>query len=74
MNPFSQTPDGVAGLRGFQSAASAKASAQAQPEVKSFAILQWKQEFAWVSPAEVAMARMGPALMAGINIVEIVQR
>lgn len=71
MNPFAeQSPAAGRGQRGFNSAAEAKAAALAQPETTSFVIMQCKQEFAWISPSDVAMARLPHAMMAGITVVE----
>ena len=74
MNPFGPAPANAAGRRGFDSAQKARDAALAQPETKTFAVLQWRREFAWVAPQEVAMQRLGAAMLAGINIVEMGQR
>ena len=74
MNPFGATPTNAAGQRGFDTAAKARDAALAQPETKTFAVLQWRREFAWVAPQEVAMQRLGNAMLAGINVVEMGQR
>jgi len=72
MNPFANQPPppNATGQRGFDSAENAKAAALAQPETTSFAIMQCKQEFAWVSPSDLVMARLPHAMMAGIAVVE----
>jgi hypothetical protein len=74
MNPFSQPPAGASGQRGFASADKARDAALAQPETKTFAVLQWRREFAWVAPVEIVHQRLGAAMLAGINIVEMGQR
>lgn len=74
MNPFGPTPTNAAGQRGFDTAAKAHDAAVAQPDTKTFAVLQWRREFAWVAPQEVAMQRLGAAMLAGINVVEMGQR
>lgn len=74
MNPFGQPPAGAAGQRGFDSAQKARDAALAQPETKTFAVLQWRHEFAWVAPVEVVHRRLGPMMLAGINVVEFGQR
>lgn len=75
MNPFGTTPPpGAAGQRGFDTAQKAKDAALAQPETKTFAVLQWRREFAWVAPQEVVMQRLGAAMLAGINVVEMGQK
>jgi hypothetical protein len=70
MNPFGATPTNAAGQRGFDTAAKARDAALAQPETKTFAVLQWRREFAWVAPQDVVMQRLGAAMLAGINVVE----
>lgn len=74
MNPFGTTPPNTAGQRGFDAAQKACDAALAQPETKTFAVLQWRQEFAWVAPVEVVHRRLGPMMLAGINVVEFGQR
>lgn len=73
MNPFQQAPPNSAGQRGYTSAAAAKAAAQVQSPA-DFAVLQAGQEFAWVSPLDLVLARMPQAMMRGIRLVEMVQR
>ncbi len=70
MNPFTQAPVDAAGQRGFDSAEKAKAAALAQPSVKSFGVLQWRNEFAWVAPSDLVLQRLAPAMTAGITVVE----
>lgn len=71
MNPFAHPlPPDAAGQRGFDSAEKAKAAALAQPEVKTFAIMACKQEFAWVAPQDLVLQRLAPAMMAGITVIE----
>lgn len=74
MNPFGHTPTNAAGQRGFDTAQKARDAAVAQPETTTFAVLMCKNEFAWVAPQEVAMQRLGAAMLAGINVVEMGQR
>ena len=73
MNPFG-TPPNTAGRRGFDTAAKAKASALAQPETQTFAILEHRGEFAWVAPVDVVHARLAAMLFAGISVVEFGQK
>jgi hypothetical protein len=73
MNPFSQAPANSAGRRGYTSAAAAKAVALTQAPA-NFAVLQAGQEFAWVSPLELVLARLPHAMMRGITLVEMCQR
>ena len=74
MNPFAhQTtppPAGACGERGFSTAADAKTSAQAR-SLTSYVIMHWRTEFAWISPVEVFLSRVMPAIAAGIRAVEI---
>jgi len=74
MNPFGQPPAGASGQRGFPSAQKARDAALAQPATTTFAVLQCRGEFAWVSPVEVVHNRIGQALLAGIGVVEFGQR
>ena len=75
MNPFGTTPPpGAAGQRGFDTAAKAHDAAVAQPETKTFAVLMCKNEFAWVAPVDIVQQRLGPMMLAGVNVVEFGQR
>lgn len=74
MNPFGATPTNAAGQRGFDTAQKARDAALAQPETKTFAVLQWRHEFAWVAPSDIVVARLGAAMLSGINVVEFGQR
>lgn len=75
MNPFGTTPPpGAAGQRGFDTAAKAHDAAVAQPDTKTFAVLMCKNEFAWVAPVDIVQQRLGPMMLAGVNVVEFGQR
>lgn len=73
MNPFGTTSNAT-GRRGFDTAAKAKASALAQPETQTFAILEHRSEFAWVAPTDVVHARLANMMFAGISVVEFGQK
>lgn len=74
MNPFGHTPTNAAGQRGFDTAAKAHDAAVAQPDTKTFAVLMCKNEFAWVAPVDIVQQRLGPMMLAGVNVVEFGQR
>ena len=76
MNPFLKPPPlppGSTGERHFPTAAAAKESA-ANRGVSSYAVLQYGQEFAWISPVSAFTARGFAALSAGIHVIEIGQK
>lgn len=70
MNPFGPPPAGAAGQRGFDSAQKAKGAALGQPTTSTYAVLQFRNEFAWVAPVDVVHARIAPMMMSGIQVVE----
>ena len=76
MNPFSRAaplPPGTVGERYFKSADAAKESLLARG-VDSYAILEYRGEFAWIAPARAFASRALQALTAGISVVELGQR
>jgi hypothetical protein len=73
VNPFQKLaalPSGTRGGRGYQTIVAAREAAVNQG-AKTFAIIEARGEYAWITPIMAFTVRALPALAAGIRLVEV---
>ncbi len=72
MNPFIKLPplpEGSTGGRGFKTQVDARMAAL-NSGAKTFAVMECRGEYAWISPISAFTARAFPAMTSGIKLIE----